>query len=194
MGYSHTAAAGKTMENIIRSCVKQTGHQNVYIHNGAKYMWEMNPKTYADGSIHGTVQKFTATGAVGKGSAFEISGSGKVVKGIGLAALAGGPGVNTAVRKGRFTLQKFEYSGLNPSTGRRGAIIYVDMGDRHPDPLKKLTWGYNSHGNVAPGDFNGFFTKVGKPQVFEYEIKGRTAREEKESKHAAIGRAIKRGW
>lgn len=193
MGQSHTAAAGKTMDNIIRSCVKQTGRQNVYIHNGSKYMWEMNPKTYADGSIRGTVQKFTATGAVGKGSAFEITGSGKVAKGIGLAALAGGPGVNTAVKKGRFTLQKFEYTGF-ASNVRRGSIVYVDMGDRHPDPLKKMTWGYDKSGNLVHGDFNGFFTKVGKPQVFEYEVTGRTASEEKASKHAAIGRAIKRGW
>lgn len=193
MGYSWSSAAGKVFETISRSCVKQTGSQNRYIHNGTQYFWEHENKTFADGSIRGTIHKIVRGGAVAAGR-FTISGDGKKVTGIGLAALSHAPGTTPTKKKARFTLQKFEYSGLNPSTGRRGAIIYVDMGNRHPDPLKRLTWGYNSHGNVAPGDFNGFFTKVGKPQTFEYEVTGRTAREEKESRHAAIGRAIKRGW
>jgi hypothetical protein len=192
MGQSWSSAAGKVFDNITRACIRQSGSQNVYTHNGMQYFWENDGKTHTDGSITGSIHKKVRGGAVRAGS-FKISGDGKKVTGIGLAGLAGASGAKP-VKKGRFTLQKFRYSGWHSSTGQRGSIVYVDMGDRHPDPLKKLTWGYNSSGSMVGGDFNGFFEKVGKPQVFEFEQTGSYAAEEKKVKHAAIIRAVKRGW
>lgn len=194
MGWSHRAEAGAIMRRITDACVRLTGQQNVYKHNGQKYMWEVNPVDHKDGSITGSIYKYMASGHVSKQGSFRISGDGTKVTGLGLAALAGNSALNPVKKKGSFTLQKFEYSGFHSSTGRRGAIIYVDMGDRHPDPGKKMTWGYNASGSLVGGDFNGFFTKVGKPQKFEYPITGSTHRAELECKHSYIGKAIKRGW
>jgi hypothetical protein len=193
MGWTHRAEAGAVMQRITAACLRQTGVQNVYKHNGSKYMWEVNPVSHKDGSITGSIHKYLSSGAVLRAGSFKISGDGKKVTGIGLAGLAGAS-VAKAVKKGRFTLQKFKYSGFQAGTGRRGETIYVDMGDRHPDPLKKLTWGFDSSGSMVHGDFNGFFEKVGKPQVFEFEQTGSYAAEEKRVKHAAIIRAVKRGW
>jgi hypothetical protein len=98
------------------------------------------------------------------------------------------------MRKEKFTLQKYKYDGWHHDTGRPGEIIFVDVAKKHPDPLRKMLWGYDKDGYLVHGDYTGFFTKVGKPQTFEFEQTGRYAMEEQKVRHAAIIRAIKKGW
>ena len=97
-------------------------------------------------------------------------------------------------KREQFTLQRYQYNGWHHNTGNRGEIIYVDLKHKHPDPLKKLLWGYNTNGNLVHGDYVGFFTKIGSPKTFEFEQNGRTHMEEQKVRHAAIIRAIKKGW
>lgn len=193
MGWSCRAEASATMGRITKACVAQTGQQNVYKHGGQKYMWEVNQRIdHKDGSITGTIHKFVSGGIVKAGS-FKISGDGTKVTGTGMATLAGASGAKAAVKKERFTLQKYKYGGWNSDTGKPGEIIYVDMANKHPDPMKKLLWGYHKDGYLSHGDFVGFFTKVGKPVIFEFAQTGKYAADEKRVKHAAILRAIKSG-
>lgn len=193
MGYSHSSEAGRTMNAITKACLNQTGIQNVYKYNNGKYMWEINHVTHEDGSITGTIHKYV-TGGIVKIGPFKISGGGRVISGRGLSILTGANAVGMPkVKKSRVTLQKYRYNGFQSSTGKSGEIIYVDMADKHPDPMKKLLWGYHKDGNMAPGDYIGLFTKVGNPVTFEFEQTGKFAADEKRVLHAAIGRAIKSG-
>lgn len=194
MGQHWSSAAGKTFDNITRSCVKQSGRQNVYSHGGNEYFWESDGKTYADGSIGGTIHKLVRGGAVPAGR-FKIDGkTGKVTRGASLAAISGGPGINMTIKKERFTLQKYTYHGFQRATGASGAMIYVDLAHKHPDPAKRLLWGYDKAGNMVSGDYIDFFKKVGRPQTFEFKQTGKFAADEKKVRHAAIVRAIKKGW
>jgi hypothetical protein len=71
-------------------------------------------------------------------------------------------------------------------------MVFVDKDDPHPDPLNKLTWGYDVEGNMYPGDYNERFTRVGKSFAFQYSIAGAwTGMQEKELRHRAIIKAIK---
>lgn len=98
------------------------------------------------------------------------------------------------VKKEQFTLQKYQYTGWHNDTGKRGDIVYVDVKYKHPDPSKKLIWGFDSNGDRVSGDYVGFFEKVGKPQTFEFDQTGNYAMGEKKVRQAAIVRAIKKGW
>jgi len=190
MGYSHTAEAGKTMNAITKACLHQTGQQNVYKHNNTKYMWEINQVTHKDGSITGTIHRYV-TGGIVKAGSFKIAGSGRVISGIGLSILAGGSTVG--VKQEKITLQKYKYGGWNHDTGKPGEIIYVDMADKHPDPMKKLLWGYNKNGSLAHGDYVGMFTKVGSPITFQFPQTGKYAADEKRIRHEYIQKAIRSG-
>jgi hypothetical protein len=182
------------MGKITKACLAQTGVQNEFKQNGQKYFWEYNAVTHKDGSITGSIYKLTASGHHTRAGTFKISGDGKTVTGTGMAALAGASGAKPAVKKERFTLQKYKYSGWhNTSTAANGEIVYVDLANKHPDPLKKLLWGYRKNGEVAGGDYIGFFTKVGKPVTFEFEQTGKYAMEERGVRERAILRAIKSG-
>jgi hypothetical protein len=180
--------AGNTMARITKSCINQTGSQNVYKYKGIRYMWEINPVEHRDGSITGTIYRFDAGQRVG---AFKISGKGTIVSGYGLSSLIGEPGVPKKME--RLDIQRYKYNGFHSSTGRRGDIIYVDLQNKHPDPLKKLIWGYHKNGDLASGDYSGFFEKVGSPVSFEFAQTGRTAAEEKSLRHKAIIAALKSG-
>jgi hypothetical protein len=71
-------------------------------------------------------------------------------------------------------------------------LMFVDKDDPHPDPLNRLTWGYDVEGNVYPGDYNEQFRRSGKSFAFRYSIAGAwTAMQEKELRHRAITKAIK---
>lgn len=191
MGWSHRAEAGYVMEKITKACIRFTGSQNTYTRDNVKYFWEINPTTHKDGSITGTVYAFSTGRKIG---AFKISGDGTKVTGPSHFVALAGLSTSAPKKKERFTLQKYTYHGFQKSTGAPGATIYVDLAHKHPDPLKKMIWGYDRHGDMVHGDFVGFFTKTGKSQTFEFEQTGKYAAEEKKVRHAAIIRAIKRGW
>ena len=193
MGWSCRAEASAAMGRITKACLAQTGVQNEFKHNGQKYFWEYNAVTHKDGSITGSIYKLSASGHSTKSGTFKISGDGTKVTGLVLASLAGASGASPAVKKERVTLQKYIYIGWNVSTGKNGDIIYVDMANKHPDPLKKLIWGYRKNGQVAPGDYERFFGKQGKPVTFEFAQTGKYAADEKRVRHDAILRAIKSG-
>lgn len=67
-------------------------------------------------------------------------------------------------------------------------IVLVDKANQHPDPSKKLTWGYDMKGNVVPGDFNYYFDKAGFPIKFKVRIATArtTAAQEKAQRTAGI--------
>lgn len=194
MGWSCRSEASTTMGRITKACLAQTGVQNEFKHNGQKYFWEYNAVTHKDGSITGSVYKILASGHHSRVSSLKISGDGKTVTGTGLASLAGASGSKPAVKKERFTLQKYKYHGMfNTSTAESGETVYVDLANKHPDPSKKLLWGYRKNGEIASGDYIRFFTKVGKPVTFEFEQTGKYAMEERGVRERAIHRAIKSG-
>ena len=69
----------------------------------------------------------------------------------------------------------------------------MDMADKHPDPMKKLLWGYNKNGSLAHGDYVGMFTKVGSPITFQFPQTGKYAADEKRIRHEYIQKAIRSG-
>lgn len=192
MGYSCTAAANSTMGKIIDACFRQTKSQNVYKHGGKKYMWEIG-KENADGAITGTIHEYLPTGHVKKAGTFRIEPNGTVSRGIGMNTLVDQKEPSSK-KKERFTLQKYSYRGFQSDTGKPGEVIYVDLANKHPDPLKKLLWGYDKTGSMVSGDWSTFFEKIGKPCTFEFEQTGRYRAEEIKVRQDAIRRAIKKGW
>lgn len=91
------------------------------------------------------------------------------------------------------TIQKYKYFGWNRDTANPGEIIYVDIRNKHPDPMKKLLWGRRQNGQMAKGDFLRFFAKVGKPVTIKFRQTGRYAMEENMVRIDAFIKAIKSG-
>lgn len=94
------------------------------------------------------------------------------------------------VKKESVTLQAYRYHGWHSDTGAPDEIIYVDLKNKHPDPSKRLIWGWGEEGQLRHGDYNRFFEKVGKPVKFEFEQTGRYAADEQRVRSAAIRRAV----
>jgi hypothetical protein len=70
-------------------------------------------------------------------------------------------------------------------------IVFVDNKDKHPDPARKLIWGYGIDGDVYPGDFKDTYEKVGKSYTFYYSVEGCwTAAQETERRIKEIRRFI----
>lgn len=91
------------------------------------------------------------------------------------------------------TLQRYVYFGWHRDTANPGETIYVDVKNKHPDPMKKLLWGRRKNGQMAKGDYLRFFKKVGKPVIIRFVQTGRYAYEENAVRIGAIIKAIKSG-
>jgi hypothetical protein len=57
MGWSCTNAANHTMGRLTAACVKQSGSQNRFKHNGRWFFWEHDPVEHDDGRITGEVME-----------------------------------------------------------------------------------------------------------------------------------------
>lgn len=65
--------------------------------------------------------------------------------------------------------------------------VWVDKENMHPDPMKKMIWGFDSCGETFPGDFKGRFTRIGEPIKIPYDTTGAlTASDERKRKLNAI--------
>jgi hypothetical protein len=99
--------------------------------------------------------------------------------------------MTTHYPKEKFTLVRYIYLGWNPLTGESGDHIYVDTANKHPDPGKKLMWGYGRDGELRAGDYVGKFEKTTRYQTFEYLQIGRTTLQKQMVRANAIRKAVK---
>lgn len=89
------------------------------------------------------------------------------------------------------TIIPYTYFGLD--SGFKEIPVYVVKGNEHPDPARRLTWGYTAEGEFLSSDYNRNFTKAGKPITIKYELSGKlhTASDEEKEKFKAIKEYIK---
>jgi hypothetical protein len=58
MGWSDSDVADKVLRKMIEKGIKDTGTQNVFIHKGKHFFFEINTrKEYADGSVTGSLEE-----------------------------------------------------------------------------------------------------------------------------------------
>lgn len=80
MGYSCSMLASKRLDLIQNLCFKSTGLSNVWIDNNQKFMFEIGREN-KDGSITGTIYKYTNDNLVKRTSNFKINKDGSVCRG-----------------------------------------------------------------------------------------------------------------
>ena len=96
--------------------------------------------------------------------------------------------------KGRATLLAHEYQEY-PWTDP--IIVYVDKENMHPDPSKRLIWGYDADGNLVKGDYKEKFNRLKEipPIKINYKIEGlTTAHQEKQIHVDAIKKYFMDEW
>jgi hypothetical protein len=91
------------------------------------------------------------------------------------------------------TIQPYIYQGYEYPEQK----VWVDAKYKHPDPLKKLMWGYGEKGGkngTTVSDFNGLFEESGKSVTIKYFVPNRlTANQEKSIRGNAIEKFIQQG-
>jgi hypothetical protein len=80
MGWSLSAAAGRTLEQWTAVCAEHTGTSNTFVYKGREYFFEIDRDEYETGAVTGKVYAMRAPGCSGIGS-FKIEGSGKLSRG-----------------------------------------------------------------------------------------------------------------
>jgi hypothetical protein len=77
MGYSCAAMASLVLDGIMKNVDRDGKSQNVWSHNGEKYMWERGREN-ADGAITGTVYRFVNDGEILPVGGFRIEHDGNI--------------------------------------------------------------------------------------------------------------------
>lgn len=79
MGYSCSTKAANMLDIIGKVCIEQTGSQNVWTKKGNRYFFETSRREHPDGSITGSVYKFTSDDYVAKIGSFKIDPDGNIL-------------------------------------------------------------------------------------------------------------------
>ena len=103
---------------------------------------------------------------------------------------------NKGVKK-TVTLIPYTYTismiaALHSGYGKIGdsLTVWVDKDNKHPDPSRKMIWGWDTKHRLI-SDFKEMFERKGKEIKIKYSVEGCwTAHEEDERKEAAIGKWI----
>jgi len=93
-------------------------------------------------------------------------------------------------------LLPYKYHGGIMSAGhlKAGDILYVDKDHKHPDPMKRLLWGWDKDGNDVPGEYARYYERDGRPiHVYYEKPKHATANQEKAAKYDAIREFLQQG-